>query len=74
MDPYQEALRHLNIAPDSAIVFEDSPSRIRSAVAADIFIVGITTTHNEDVLLDNRAGLVISNFNHPQLKTIGVLT
>ncbi|ACB54377.1 putative HAD-superfamily hydrolase, subfamily IA, variant 3 [Crocosphaera subtropica ATCC 51142] len=72
--PYQEALRRLNIAPNSAIVFEDSPSGIRSAVAADIFTVGITTTHNEDVLLSNGASLVISNFNDPQLKTIGVLT
>ena len=71
--PYLEALRRLNISPSSAVVFEDSPSGICSAVAAKIFTVGVATSHEEKVLVDHGASLVISDFNDPQLPTIGIL-
>lgn len=71
--PYQEALRCLNIAPDEALVFEDSPTGIYSSVGAGIFTVGISTTHSDRVLSECGAKLIIHDFSDPRLKTIGVL-
>ena len=71
--PYQEALRYLNIAPDEALVFEDSPTGICSAVSAGIFTVGISTTHSDEILSEYGAELIIHDFSDPRLKTIGVL-
>jgi HAD superfamily hydrolase (TIGR01509 family) len=71
--PYQEALRRLQVHPEEALVFEDSPSGIRSAIAAGIFTVGVSTTHSEQVLRQQGAKLVIDDFNSPLLQDIGVL-
>ncbi len=71
--PYQEALRRLNITAEEALVFEDSPSGVQSAVGAGLFTVGITTTQGEETLRTNGAKLVISDFKDPQLTTIGLL-
>jgi beta-phosphoglucomutase len=43
--PYRVALEQLELAPNEAIAFEDSPSGIRSAVGAGLFTVGIASTH-----------------------------
>lgn len=63
----------MNIAPDEALVFEDSPTGIYSSVGAGIFTVGISTTHSERVLSECGAKLIIHDFSDPRLKTIGVL-
>lgn len=60
--PYQLALRHLGIAPESAIAFEDSPSGIRSAVGAGIRTIGIASTHNLEGLYKVGATLVVPDF------------
>jgi HAD superfamily hydrolase (TIGR01509 family) len=65
--PYQEALRQFNLTSAEAIVFEDSPSGIRSAVGAGIFTVGIASTHDPDSLYQLGANLVVSDFTDPQL-------
>ncbi|MGK7930435.1 MAG: HAD family hydrolase [Microcystaceae cyanobacterium] len=70
--PYQEALRRLEVLPDEALVFEDSPSGICSAVEAGIFTVGLTTTHSSEVLRQQGAKLAIDDFNSPLLTSIGV--
>lgn len=60
--PYQVALAQLGVSSANAIAFEDSPSGIRSAVAAGIFTVGITSTQPPDVLYQAGATLVVANF------------
>ena len=60
--PYQMALRYLNITPESAIAFEDSPSGIRSAVGAGICTIGIASTHNPDVLCEAGAKIAVPDF------------
>lgn len=68
--PYQEALRQLNLTTEEAIAFEDSPSGLRSAVGADIFTVGVASTHDSAHLEQLGAKLVISDFTDPQLWTL----
>ncbi|HEY9748798.1 MAG TPA: HAD-IA family hydrolase [Allocoleopsis sp.] len=65
--PYNIALERLGVAPENAIAFEDSPSGIRSAVAAGIPTVGIASTHNPQMLYDLGAMLVIPDFTDEQL-------
>lgn len=43
-EPYQKALEILGIEPTEAIVIEDSPLGIQSAVTAGIFAIGLETT------------------------------
>lgn len=60
--PYQVALEQLGVASANAIAFEDSPSGVRSAVAAGILTVGIASTQPPDVLYDMGATSVVANF------------
>lgn len=71
--PYQEALRHLEIAPEEALVFEDSATGVRSAVAAGVVTIGVATSHRPDHLLELGASLVITDFADPQLRQFGLL-
>jgi HAD superfamily hydrolase (TIGR01509 family) len=65
--PYQEALRRLALTPEEAIVFEDSPSGLRSAIAANIFTVGIASTYAPEELYRIGAKLVIPDFTDKRL-------
>lgn len=67
--PYQEALKRFNLTEDEAIAFEDSPSGIRSAVAAGVPTVGITSTHDPEELRQLGCVLVIPDFTAPALFT-----
>ena len=60
--PYQMALRSLNITPESAIAFEDSPSGICSAVGAGICTIGIASTYNPDELCEAGAKIAVPDF------------
>ena len=68
--PYLEALRQLKIAASEAIVFEDSPSGLRSAVAAEIYTVGIASTHDPATLYQLGASLVVSDFTDDRLAEV----
>ncbi|MFB2833199.1 HAD family hydrolase [Floridanema evergladense] len=59
---YKLALEWLNITPELALVFEDSPSGIRSAVGAGIRTIGIASTHDPQKLYDLGAFKVIPDF------------
>lgn len=65
--PYLLALERLEVEAKAALAFEDSPSGIRSAVAAGIPTVGIASTHTPEVLYDLGAMLVIPDFTDEQL-------
>ncbi|NEP08794.1 MAG: HAD family phosphatase [Symploca sp. SIO2C1] len=72
--PYQEALRRFDLAADMAVVFEDSPSGIRSAVAAGITTIGVASTHEHSTLYDLGATLVIDDFTDERLLQMGLLS
>jgi len=57
---YLEALDLLEVSPDEAVVFEDSPNGIRAAKAASIFVVGIPNTVTRELGLDE-ADLVVES-------------
>lgn len=61
--PYQYALDRFKIQASEAIVFEDSPSGIRSGVAAEIETIGVASTHEPAVLKAIGASFVIDDFN-----------
>lgn len=65
--PYQFALKQLGISAKDAIAFEDSPSGIKSAVAAGIHTIGIASTHNPKHLADAGAAMVIPDFTAKEL-------
>ncbi|MBD2166566.1 HAD-IA family hydrolase [Calothrix membranacea FACHB-236] len=68
--PYQVTLSKLGIKPDEAIALEDSPSGIRSAVAAGIRTLGIASTHDPKILLEVGAFIAIPDFTSLQLWTL----
>lgn len=68
--PYRHALAQLGEEPAGAIAFEDSPSGIRSAVGAEIFTVGIASTHDPDHLYEVGAHLVVQDFTDPRLAEV----
>ena len=63
--PYQVSLERLGVSPEQALVFEDSPTGIQSAVGAGLFTVGIASTHAANVLYDSGASVVITDFTDP---------
>lgn len=68
--PYLAALDQLMVTAAETIAFEDSPSGIRSAVAAGIPTVGIASTHEPQKLSDLGAFLVVNNFTSADLLTL----
>lgn len=65
--PYKAALSTLGIRPEEAVTFEDSPSGIRSSVAAGIPTVGIASTQSPETLAAFGARLVAHDFTDPEL-------
>ncbi|MBU7586627.1 MAG: HAD-IA family hydrolase [Nostoc sp. TH1S01] len=67
--PYQAALNKLKINAEKAIALEDSPSGIRSAVAAGIPTIGIASTHDPQILQTVGGFMAIPDFTDLQLWT-----
>lgn len=65
--PYQTALQRVGVQPDEALVFEDSPSGVKSAVAAGIATVAIASGHPPEYLQTLNPTLVIPDFTDPRL-------
>ena len=63
-DIYLEAARRLGVAPQNAIVFEDSPTGLAAGVAAGMRVVGIETTSTD---LPG-AILQVKDFTDPKLE------
>lgn len=65
--PYQMALNLLGVKGKNAIAFEDSTTGIRSAVAARIYTIGVTSTHSSETLLNAGASMTLADFNDDRL-------
>lgn len=61
-DPYQEALRRFGLAPHQAIAFEDSPTGLRSALAAGVPTVGLATSLSPTALRDLGARWAVPDY------------
>jgi len=66
--PYQTALQRVGVEAHEALVFEDSPSGIRSAVAAGIPTVAIASGHDPAYLETLGPNLVIADFTDLRLE------
>ncbi|HEY9761531.1 MAG TPA: HAD-IA family hydrolase [Trichocoleus sp.] len=71
--PYQEALRLLEIGAEEAVVFEDSTTGVRSAVAAGITTIGVATTYSAEVLYSLGATLVVPDFTDERIQQLGLM-
>lgn len=65
--PYQAALDKLKVQPENAIAFEDSPSGVKSAATAEIYTIGITSTHTPESLTQAGAVWTIDDFTATRL-------
>lgn len=65
--PYRSAAERLGVAPADALVFEDSPSGIRSGVAAGATVFAIRSSLDDAALRDAGAHHTLSDFNDPAL-------
>ncbi len=68
--PYLTALERTGALAGRSLAFEDSLSGVRSAVAAGLAVVGMTTTLASRTLIDAGATLTVSNFTDPQIFTL----
>ena len=65
--PYLTALEHTGAIASRSLAFEDSLSGVRSAAAAGLAVVGMTTTLNSRTLIDAGAALTVSDFTDPRI-------
>lgn len=66
-DPYQEAMRRLDVTPSRAVAFEDSRSGLRAARASGAHVFGMMTGLGRQDLLDAGAHEAIPDFTDPAL-------
>jgi HAD superfamily hydrolase (TIGR01509 family) len=66
--PYLTGLERLSGTATSSIAFEDSISGIRSANAAGLMVVGLTTGHAAAHLMAEGAALAIADFTDTRLR------
>ena len=69
-EPYAAAMRQLGVAPERAVVFEDSPSGLRSAVAAGAFAIGVRSSLDDAALRAAGAQGTIADFSDPALQSL----
>jgi beta-phosphoglucomutase-like phosphatase (HAD superfamily) len=60
--PYLTALERTGALASRSLAFEDSLSGVRSAAAAGLAVVGMTTTLDSRTLIDAGAALTVSDF------------
>lgn len=62
---YELALHKVGIKASECLAFEDSIGGVRSAISAGIKVIGITTTHTREELLDYGCAGAIDSFSEP---------
>ncbi len=68
--PYKLCLEKLRVSAQEAIAFEDSPSGIKSAEGAEIYTIGVASTHQPESLLEVGASIVINDFSDQKLQKL----
>ena len=66
--PYLTGAERLGLPPDRLIAFEDSRTGVRSAVAAGMVTVGLTTGLDAEALREVGATLAIDDYRDPALR------
>ena len=61
-EPYLAGAKRLGVLPERCLVFEDAPAGVIAAKKAGMRVVGITTTHTREALLENGADVVIGGW------------
>ncbi len=69
-EPYLAALRALDVRPEHALAFEDSPSGLRAAAGSGAYTVGIRSGLTDDALRAHGAHATLQDFNDPALEAI----
>ena len=69
-DIYLELARRLNVDKQSCIVFEDSVSGVRAAVAAEIKCIGVLTSAKKETLEQCGTWRTVKNFHEINLDEI----
>ena len=70
--PYLTGLANLGGAADKSLAFEDSLSGLRSALAAGMAVVGLTTGMAAEEMLAEGAVLAIADYADPRLRPLVV--
>ena len=65
--PYLTALERTGASAAHSIAFEDSLSGVRAAAAAELAVVGMTTTLDSQTLVEAGATFAASNFTDPRI-------
>jgi beta-phosphoglucomutase-like phosphatase (HAD superfamily) len=68
--PYLTALKLTGASAARSVAFEDSAPGVRSAAAAGLKVVGLTTTLPERALVDAGASLAVSDFTDSRIFTL----
>ena len=69
-DIYLELVRRLNIDKESCVVFEDSTSGVRAAVAAQIKCIGVLTSAKKETLEQCGTWRTVKDFREVDLEEI----
>ena len=68
--PYLTGLERTGGVAAHSVAFEDSRSGVRSAAAAGLAVVGITTTLGEAALVEAGATLAVANYIDPRVRAL----
>ena len=69
-EPYRAAMAALDVTPENAIAFEDSPSGVRAAAASGAYTIGIRSALDDATLRAAGADLTLSDFTDPALAPV----
>jgi HAD superfamily hydrolase (TIGR01509 family) len=68
--PYLTGLERTGGVAAHSVAFEDSRSGVRSAAAAGLAVVGVTTTLGGDALIEAGATLAVANYRDPRIMAL----
>ena len=68
--PYLRGLELTGAAASRSVAFEDSPTGVRSAAAAGLAVVGLTTSLDEAALVEAGALFAAADFTDPRIRAL----
>ncbi len=68
--PYLRGLELTSAAAERSVAFEDSPTGVRSAAAAGLAVVGLTTSLDAASLIAAGATLAVADFADPRIRAL----